>query len=249
MKPRKLADPLKQLAAAEALEWLQQLADLPEDGLEESILQMVEEEHQAAVVITDALIVDNASKILDAVSDAIKTGKIPEKFDSDAGLRQLITTGMDNHDPRVAFQATLRTAYAAGREQRIDEDDRTTHLLYRSMQDGRVRDSHAKLNGTVLPKGDPFWKSFSPPLGWRCRCTTIPLDARGVDKLRAKGAAIKEVAPEFETNNYVNKKTGAVSKVPEGVTPGFEHKKSSKEGLRVLKDALEYKINWLKAGR
>ena len=47
------------------------------------------------------------------------------------------------------------------------------NLQYRTAGDARVRDSHDKLRDTTLPKSDPFWDSFTPPNGWRCRCTVV----------------------------------------------------------------------------
>ncbi|SNA87689.1 conserved hypothetical protein [Flavobacterium psychrophilum] len=46
-------------------------------------------------------------------------------------------------------------------------------LQYRTSNDNRVRDEHAALNNTTLPKEDPFWDSYYPPNGWRCRCIAI----------------------------------------------------------------------------
>lgn len=46
-------------------------------------------------------------------------------------------------------------------------------LQYRTAGDNKVRDSHQALADITLPKEDPFWSSFFPPNGWRCRCRAI----------------------------------------------------------------------------
>lgn len=46
-------------------------------------------------------------------------------------------------------------------------------LQYRTAGDDRVRQSHAQLNNITLPKDDPFWLSYYPPNGWRCRCNAL----------------------------------------------------------------------------
>jgi SPP1 gp7 family putative phage head morphogenesis protein len=46
-------------------------------------------------------------------------------------------------------------------------------LQYRTAQDERVRDEHRALADITLPKKDPFWNSYYPPNGWRCRCTAV----------------------------------------------------------------------------
>jgi hypothetical protein len=47
------------------------------------------------------------------------------------------------------------------------------NLQYRTAQDERVRASHQVLADITLPKEDPFWSSFYPPNGWRCRCVAV----------------------------------------------------------------------------
>ncbi len=46
-------------------------------------------------------------------------------------------------------------------------------LQYRTAKDSHVREAHRLLDGTTLPKDDPFWNSYFPPNGWGCRCTAI----------------------------------------------------------------------------
>jgi SPP1 gp7 family putative phage head morphogenesis protein len=52
-------------------------------------------------------------------------------------------------------------------------DNDRYELQYRTAGDNRVREEHAALNGTTLPKSDPFWSSYMPPNGWNCRCTVV----------------------------------------------------------------------------
>jgi hypothetical protein len=47
------------------------------------------------------------------------------------------------------------------------------NIQYRTAQDERVRASHQVLADITLPKEDPFWSSFYPPNGWRCRCVAV----------------------------------------------------------------------------
>jgi hypothetical protein len=55
------------------------------------------------------------------------------------------------------------------------------YLMYDAINDSRVRPSHLALDGVIRPVNDPFWKSRTPPLGHRCRCTLrslTPTEAR-----------------------------------------------------------------------
>lgn len=47
------------------------------------------------------------------------------------------------------------------------------NLQYRTAGDSRVRPDHEALEGITLPKSDPFWLSYYPPNGWRCRCSVV----------------------------------------------------------------------------
>ena len=52
-------------------------------------------------------------------------------------------------------------------------DDERYNLQYRTAGDDKVRDSHAAINRTTLPKSSEFWLSYYPPNGWRCRCIAV----------------------------------------------------------------------------
>ena len=41
---------------------------------------------------------------------------------------------------------------------------------YKTVDDDKVRASHRKLHGIILPFDDPLWKIIFPPNGWNCRC-------------------------------------------------------------------------------
>jgi SPP1 gp7 family putative phage head morphogenesis protein len=69
------------------------------------------------------------------------------------------------------FAQTSSQMAVKWKEWEADGDD--YDLQYRTAGDDRVREEHAALNGTTLPPSDPFWKSYLPPNGWNCRCTTV----------------------------------------------------------------------------
>lgn len=52
-------------------------------------------------------------------------------------------------------------------------DSERYNLQYRTAGDEKVRESHASINGTTLPKSSEFWISYYPPNGWRCRCIVV----------------------------------------------------------------------------
>lgn len=70
----------------------------------------------------------------------------------------------------------------------LEEDD---ELQYRTMQDNKVREDHRALDGTTLPKSDPFWELYYPPNGWNCRCTAKPVRKGKYKRSNSKAAIAK----------------------------------------------------------
>lgn len=83
------------------------------------------------------------------------------------------------------FQAYSAAAYQVMDAQR----DVFPYWEYRSMNDQKVRDTHAALNGMVLPADSKFWEKHYPPWQWGCRCQVVPLTEEDVEELRAADAA------------------------------------------------------------
>lgn len=70
------------------------------------------------------------------------------------------------------YEFAVGSSQMAAKWSEFSDNDRY-YLQYRTAGDTRVRQEHAALNGTTLPKNDPFWSSYTPPNGWNCRCTVV----------------------------------------------------------------------------
>ena len=57
------------------------------------------------------------------------------------------------------YEFAVHSAQSADRWSNLQEDTDRYWLQYRTAQDDRVREDHAELAGTTLPKSDPFWES------------------------------------------------------------------------------------------
>ncbi|MGK2898122.1 MAG: phage head morphogenesis protein, partial [Burkholderiaceae bacterium] len=141
---------------------------------------------------------------------------------TDPATGETRVTTFDDARLRTIFDVNMRQSNAAGRWARIERTKKTLPLvMYRTMQDERVRASHRAWDGVVLPVDAPFWNTHYPPNGWRCRCRAFALDQADVDRRRAAGQVIKTEAPPDELVTYVNPRTGEVVPVPRGIDPGF----------------------------
>ena len=82
---------------------------------------------------------------------------------------------------KTEFRTAQRSALMAGKWADAERTKHLYDLMFETAGDEKVRHDHSALNGIVRPVDDGFWKTYSPPLDWNCRC--------GFRKV-AKGTAI-----------------------------------------------------------
>lgn len=145
---------------------------------------------------------------------------------------------------RLIYDVNMRQSYAAGRWARIERNQaRMPFVIYKTMNDERVRASHRPWHNLVLPVGHPFWRTHYPPCGWRCRCTAYAIDEEGIKRLQAAGQNLKFDPPEGwdAATPYVNPRTGEVAMVYPGIDPGWAYNPG------MLRDAAQYETALRKA--
>lgn len=117
------------------------------------------------------------------------------------------------------FNMNLRTAYAAGRWERIEASKALLPLLaYRTVGDSRTRPEHRAWDGVCLPVDDPWWSTHYPPCDWGCRCRVVQMDA---EMATERGLTPGERPPRFPPRAYTNPRTGEVTVHETGIGPGF----------------------------
>jgi uncharacterized protein with gpF-like domain len=83
----------------------------------------------------------------------------------------------------LIYDTNLRMARGAGQWDRIQRGKLgLPYLRAATARDGRVRhppkskhSDHRAWDGIILPVDHPFWRRWWVPLGFRCRCTIIPM--------------------------------------------------------------------------
>lgn len=89
----------------------------------------------------------------------------------------------------------------------------TPYLMFSSVGDSRTRPQHAELDGIIKRGDSPFWNKYTPPLGFNCRCSIIPLSnaeakKRGIS--RASESDLPSPDSGFDSNSTMgNMKSGA----------------------------------------
>lgn len=81
------------------------------------------------------------------------------------------------------YQTNMQSALSAARYHSLMENSQNRpYWQYSAVNDSRTRPAHAAMSGLVYRYDDPFWETFYPPNGYRCRCTVIALAARDIDR-------------------------------------------------------------------
>ncbi|GHU27524.1 hypothetical protein AGMMS50256_07590 [Betaproteobacteria bacterium] len=142
---------------------------------------------------------------------------------TDPATGETLQTTFDSARLKLIYDTNTRMAYSAGHwQQAVAARASHPYIRYITKHDERVRLAHRHWDGLTLPIDDPFWKTHFPPNGWRCRCRTTSVSQAEYERLKSEGR-IKTGAPREVMRDFVNRKTGEVTRVPVGIDPGFAY--------------------------
>jgi SPP1 gp7 family putative phage head morphogenesis protein len=140
----------------------------------------------------------------DAVDKAISQGTTLQEFRKDFN-RIVQTRGWDYAGDRdwrtyAIYDTNLRSAYAAGRWEQIQESKASRpYLQWRHGGSRDPRPLHLALDKQVFRVDDPFWGTMgNPPIGYGCRCQLFALKQRDVDRLGLSVAEGPEIGSVFK---------------------------------------------------
>lgn len=113
---------------------------------------------------------------------------------------------------KTIYSVNMQTAYMAGRyNTQIENTENRPYWEYIAVLDERTRPEHAELHGLVFRYDDPFWDSFYPPNGWRCRCRVNALSSYNMETKKIKPNSSGGLLNE--EMRLVSKKTGELKPV------------------------------------
>ena len=103
-------------------------------------------------------------------------------------------TGNNRHRLDTIYRNNIQAAYGAGRWHQSQEAKRYQPFgQYDTVGDDRVRPSHAAHEGKVFPLDHPFWRTWWPPNGHKCRCSVTTLSAADVE---SQGLKVEAETPK-----------------------------------------------------
>lgn len=159
--------------------------------------------------------------LLDAVraslGDALAQGQTFARWKQDAAVQSLAGLGFSDVRLQTIFRTNLQSAYQAGRYaqmKRVAED--RPYWRYTAVGDARTRPTHRGMHGLIFPVDHPFWDTYYPPNGYRCRCSVQSLSA---DQVKARGYEVQTEIPEMV--RYKDPTTGFETETPLHPDRGF----------------------------
>ncbi|MEO0442814.1 MAG: phage minor head protein [Pseudomonadota bacterium] len=199
------------------------------------------EEHAYAFVVAKVMEMDVLQTIYDRLNESLAKGGnfqqfkkeiVPELQKLGWWGQQEMTDPLDNKQRlvqlgspkrlRKIYRVNMRTARAAGQWQRIERTRKShPYLLYELGPSKEHREQHVRWAGIILPSTDLWWQTHYPPNGWGCKCRVRQVSKREYERLRSTGRYMTE-APAIVKRPIVNKRSGQIWQVPEGIDPGFD---------------------------
>lgn len=119
-----------------------------------------------------------------------------------------------------------------------------------------MREAHRRWHNVTLPLSDPWWNTYRPPNGWRCRCRIVGVTQAEYDAgqvLSRPGAEtdvnapivrepMQKVPPQDATMAWRNPATGAVQHIPVGIDPGFDYNAGASGRSKAFDDLVRAKL-------
>lgn len=132
----------------------------------EEFAQLDAEERAKAFTVAGIAKIQTIQDVLDGLQEAAAVGKTLDQF-----MAEFEFTGLSQGQLETIYRTGLQSAFGLGRwEQGTDPaiGDAFWGWRYRTVQDERVRPSHAALDLLVFAKGAA--DEVFPPWGFNCRC-------------------------------------------------------------------------------
>lgn len=176
-------------------------------GGDPELLDEVIAAYRAKAAANGDLMLDTiAQRAVDAITRTIEQGGTLQDFRDAvlAGGTDEIVSPMSDDYLDLVFRTQVQGSYGAGRYAQLQHPDviaARPWRQWRTMEDERVRPTHAAGDGMVWRADNPAFSNVAAPAGFRCRCGVVSGDD---DDLAAWGGAVDdapragfEIAPGF----------------------------------------------------
>lgn len=139
---------------------------------------------QLAFSIAGIAAYDQLQAVRNSLAKALVTGQSFGAWKKTVAATDL---GLPDHRLDNIWRTNLQGCYQRGRWEQITTNaELAPWVMYDAINDSRVRPSHLAMDGTIRRWDDPWWRTHSPPCGYRCRCSVVTL---------TEGAAMRRSRP------------------------------------------------------
>ena len=189
-----------------------------------------QEAHNKSFTIAKAMREDILNDIRSALDKSLSEGKTFQEFQKELkptlqkkgwwgevvivdkdGTAEKVQLG-SMHRLKTIYSVNMQSAYQTGRyNTQLENVDNRPYWEYVAVMDASTRPEHAMLNGLIYRYDDPFWNSFYPPNGWRCRCRVNALSEYNIKNRNfTVSSSDGQLSQEMR---LVSKKTGELKPV------------------------------------
>lgn len=179
---------LKPLPFEEAIEVFRGLVPMTAD----EFYALAQEARAAAFTVTGVMRMDVLVDMHGAVEKAISEGETLADFRNridDIFEARGWTAPPDLAPYRLetVFRNNVQTAYNTGRyNQMVDQKDAFPAWEYDAVNDADTRPEHAAQDGKIYPVDHPYWDTWYPPNGHRCRCGVNPVHKQELEGVKTE---------------------------------------------------------------
>ena len=167
---------------------------------------------------------DELSTVFNSLQAAIEQGISYGDFKKDCAeiFARRGWTGKREWRVQNIFRTNIQTAYNSGRyKQQKELADTFPYLQYNAVNDRRTRPTHAAMDGRIFPINHPFWDTWYPPNGYRCRCSTLSLTE---GQIKRRNLTVETEDPTDSPVEIASPVTGAKMTTQQLLPdPGFAH--------------------------
>jgi SPP1 gp7 family putative phage head morphogenesis protein len=170
-----------------------------------------------AFTVSGVLALDVLLDVHRELSKAIEQGTTMEEFrkSSNAILEKRGWQGLTPYRADNIFRTNIQTSYNVGRYRQMTDPDvlkARPYWKYDAVDDQKTRPSHRALDNKVFPADHPFWDTWYPPNGFKCRCSVISMTG---SQLSRSGLPVETDIPRYVVPS------GTGLPVPLNPDPGF----------------------------
>lgn len=179
---------------------------------------------QLAFTVSGIEEVSTVRSVLGSLNEALEDGQNFTQWKETVTLDALRDIGEARQ--QLIFRMHSQTAYNRGRVSYAQENG-LDFLRYSATLDEQTRPSHLALDGTTLPVDDEFWETYTPPLGFNCRCVVS-----GISRATANRGGTRRSADDEAPTGRGRTPGQARAKIARTVSPDEGFSNGSSQALQ-----------------